>query len=153
MANTKQSYFKGEDHKGRMMTAYQRGPADPDIVGKMFGMKNVTEISKAEFDRMNGLGAEQEIPKAPPTSGMKDVSTMKGKELLAYGKELGLDFPAVGMKLDDMRAAIAAFFAGEKEPPSETAELKDGETSEPLDGEPVPEDMTEAAGGADQEDD
>lgn len=195
MANTKQSYFKGEDHKGRMMTAYQRGPADPDIVGKMFGMKNVQEISKVEFYSLTRgmLGGEQVEPqqtsgekqKTPSTPATNDqaagegeeeeskgvlmyskpfplhpLSELKGKELRFYGKHYKLDFSAVGMKLDDMRKALADALeefwgdnADVKARWAEKAALQDGEIhGEPLEAAPVPEDMTEAAGGADQED-
>jgi hypothetical protein len=83
MADVKIGYYKGEDHQGRPMTAYQRGPADPDIVGKMFGMKNVQEINKAEYDRLNSPEpAEVEKPATPPANG-----TREPEEMNEYGDE------------------------------------------------------------------
>ncbi len=178
MANTKPSYFKGEDHQGRPMTAYQRGPADPDIVGRMFGMKNVKEITKAEFDTLNGLGGKQETKSASQTTPgkeqdtdkeqggipmyakpfpLKPLSELKGKDLRTFGKTYGLDFSRVGMKLGDMRTALSAaldeFWKDDQEVKAHWAEKVELKTDETPDETPVPEDMTEAAGGADQEDD
>ena len=146
MANNSVRYYKGEDHEGRPMTAIQRGPADVEIVGRRFGMKNAVEISKAEYDRLNSPAPKQQAksPTPPADGSMKDVSKMNGKQLRAYGKELGLDFPADGMKLADMRREILAITTPEAEQP-------DGETDEPTDEKP--EEMTEAAGMADQPDD
>ena len=114
MANM--GYYKGEDHQGNTMYARQRGPADKDIVGKMFGMKNVAEITQKEYEagiapvtpkkesKTDGTKA-----KAKTTNMTKPLSKMNAKELRAYAdKELGLTFPTIGMKKADMLHEIKA---------------------------------------------
>lgn len=73
------TYYKGEDPHGRDMYAYQRGSADPDIVGKAFGMKNVKEISKKDYEA-GVLGALEDKQDDGTPKGEPDISDALNSE-------------------------------------------------------------------------
>jgi hypothetical protein len=79
MSERKRVFFKGTDHKGVTMYAYQSGPAEsvnPETAGKMFGMKNVAEITEDEWKAAHGTTPEavpeQEPPFQPADAAMEE---------------------------------------------------------------------------------